>query len=353
MPRSQAMVATKSPAGIRYAFALARDAGVPCERLLAGTRWTETGVVAAGHRIEQDDEFVITANLVRELGDPVTAGISVGSKFTVGDLGIWGYALLSSADAGEALTVALAYATLSPTVFNPQPVAEGDVATVVLRYEHLPVDVREYYAARDLSALPLLLRMSGLAAGPLSVDVPFDAERGMRLREALHPFTLETGAAQYRIRIPSEALKPQLPTADPVTRAACARECERLVHTRDSAPTLSATVRSRFAQSPEAMPSVEELAAELHMSTRTLRRQLNHEHTSYRELRNDVSHTLAVELLSVVGLSVNEVARRLGYGDATAFSHAFRRWTGKPASDFRSSAQYRSESLTTRTRAFG
>lgn len=347
------MVATKSAAGIRYAFALAEEAGVPWERLLAGTRWTENGVVAAGYLIDQDDEFVMTANLIREFGDAVAAGISVGSRFTVGDLGIWGYALLSSADAGEALTVALAYATLSPTVFNPQSVAVGDVTTVVLRYEHLPVDVREYYAARDLSALPLLLRMSGLAKAPLSVEVPFDGERGERLRGALHPFDVETAAPQYRFRIPSGALTLRLPTADPITRAACARECERLVHIRESAPTLSATVRSRFAQTPEAMPSIEELAAELLMSTRTLRRQLDHEHTSYRELRNDVAHTLAVELLSVVGLSVNEVARRLGYSDTTAFSHAFRRWTGKPASDFRSGAQYRSGSVTTRTRAFG
>jgi AraC-like DNA-binding protein len=347
------MVATRSPAGIRYAFALAREAALPCERVLAGTHWTENGVVAAGYSIDQDDEFVMTANLVRELGDPLAAGISVGSRFTVGDLGIWGYALLSSADAGEALTVAMAYATLSPTVFNPQRVAVGDVATVALRYEHLPVDVREYYAARDLSALPLLLRMSGLATAALSVDVPFDGEQGERLRAALHPFDVETGAAQYRFRIPSWALTLRLPTADPITRAACARECERLVHTRESAPTLSATVRSRFAQSPDAMPSIEELAAELHMSTRTLRRQLDHEHTSYRELRNDVSHALAVELLSVVGLSVNEVARRLGYSDTTAFSHAFRRWTGRPASDFRAGAQYRSESVTTRTRASG
>ena len=49
----------------------------------------------------------------------------------------------------------------------------------------VPVDVREYYAARDLSALPLLLRMSGLAKAPLSVEVPFDGERGERLRAAL------------------------------------------------------------------------------------------------------------------------------------------------------------------------
>jgi AraC-like DNA-binding protein len=43
---------------------------------------------------------------------------------------------------------------------------------------------------------------------------------------------------------------------------------------------------------------------------------------------------LAVELPSVVGLSVNEVACRLGYSDTTAFSHAFRRWTGETGQRF-------------------
>ncbi len=328
------MTATRSPAGVRYALGLARREGVPVRSLLAGTGLTEDEVVAAGYVIDQDVEFVLTANLLRELGDPVGAGIAVGAQITVGDLGIWGYALISSATGGEALAVALAYVRLAPTVFDPH-VCAGDVAGVVLRDEHLPVDVRDFYAARDLSALPLLLRTAGLHDAPLIVETGFDGAQGRRLAASLHPIDVKTGAAQHCIRFNSAGLATPLPTADSVTRAACARECERLVHTQAHQPSLSAMVRSRFAQTPDSMPTIDELAAELHLSTRTLRRQLDHEQTTYRELRNEVTRTLAVELLSVVGLSVNEVARRLGYSDTTAFSHAFRRWSGHPASEFR------------------
>lgn len=334
MPRSGLVSVTRSPAGVRYALALARREGVVASRVLAGTGLTEDQVLVSGYTIDQDAEFVLTANLLAELGDPVDVGIAVGSQVTVGDLGIWGYALISSATGAEALSVAVAYVSLAPTLFTPQPVRTGDTTTIVLRDGHLPVDVRDYYAARDLSVLPLLLRTAGLGESSLTVRTRFDGARGERLAAALLPLEVQTGTPQHALCFPSAALSAALPTADPVTRDACARECERLVHSREQ-PTLSATVRSRLAQAPAAMPGIDELAAELHMSTRTLRRRLGHEQTSYRDLRSAVAQTLAVELLSVVGLSVNEVARRLGYSDTTAFSHAFRRWTGRPAGEYR------------------
>lgn len=326
---------TRSPAAVRYAVGVARREGVPASRLLAGTGLTEDGLVALGYAIDQEAEFALTANLIGELGDPVRVGIDVGSQIKVGDLGIWGYALISSATGGEAVSVAIAYVSLSPTLLNPQPARSGDIASVVLRDEHLPIDVRDYYCARDLSALPLLMRTAGLDMSSLTAEIRFGGSDGAQLRAALSPIAVECDAPQHRIRFSVDGLATALPTADPVTRAACARECERLVHARTQRSTLSATIRSRFAQTPDTMPAIDDLAAELHMSTRTLRRQLDAEGTSYRALRTEVASTLAIELLSVVGLSVNEVARRLGYSESTSFSHAFRRWTGRPASDYR------------------
>ncbi|MFN8226884.1 MAG: AraC family transcriptional regulator ligand-binding domain-containing protein [Mycobacterium sp.] len=328
---------TRSPAGVRYALAVGRDEGLTAAQLLAGTGLTEAQVVLADHAIDQDAEFILTANLLRAVGDPVSCGIAVGSRVTAGDLGIWGYALISSATGAEALAVAVDYVSLAPTAFVPEfgPDAEraGESTAVVLRDAHLPVDLRDFYAARDITALPLLLRMAGLGDPALTVHTRFEGAPGQRLAAAVQPIAVRTGAAQHRISFARESLTAKLPTADPVTRMACARECERLVQIRE--PTLTATVRSRFAQTPDAMPAIDDLAIELHMSTRTLRRQLAAEGTSYRELRNDVGKALAIELLEVVGLSVTEVARRLGYSDAAAFSHAFRRWTGRPAGDVR------------------
>ena len=51
-----------------------------------------------------------------------------------------------------------------------------------------------------------------------------------------------------------------------------------------------------------------------------------------------VDHVLemrATQMLREEGLSVSEVAFRLGYNDVSNFSRAFRRWTGQSPSDFR------------------
>ncbi|HEX3285487.1 MAG TPA: helix-turn-helix domain-containing protein [Mycobacterium sp.] len=59
------------------------------------------------------------------------------------------------------------------------------------------------------------------------------------------------------------------------------------------------------------------------------------ESTSFRALTNDVRATLAAELLSQVGLSVEQVARRLGYAETAAFNHAFSRWFGLAPNEYR------------------
>jgi AraC-like DNA-binding protein len=71
------------------------------------------------------------------------------------------------------------------------------------------------------------------------------------------------------------------------------------------------------------MPSAEQIADELGVDVRTLRRHLVAEGTSFQELRDEVR-----EQLGDLGLSVTEVARRLGYAETSAFSHAFKRWRG-------------------------
>ena len=70
-----------------------------------------------------------------------------------------------------------------------------------------------------------------------------------------------------------------------------------------------------------------DVARQLSTSERTLRRRLADEGTSYRALLAEVRLTLA-EDAGDGALSVEDVALRLGYAEATPFIAAFRRWTG-------------------------
>jgi AraC-like DNA-binding protein len=80
---------------------------------------------------------------------------------------------------------------------------------------------------------------------------------------------------------------------------------------------------------------MEQLADELHMTSRTLRRRLDAEGTRFRLLQEEVRLALAEELLVIGGLTLEEIAERLGYGETSNFIHAFRRWKGVTPGQYR------------------
>nr|WP_276514904.1 AraC family transcriptional regulator [Nocardia transvalensis] len=83
-----------------------------------------------------------------------------------------------------------------------------------------------------------------------------------------------------------------------------------------------------------AWPSNDEVAAELRMSPATLRRKLREENTSAREIREQILRDAAVASLVRGGETVAALSRRLGFSEPSAFSRAFRRWTGSPPGSY-------------------
>lgn len=73
--------------------------------------------------------------------------------------------------------------------------------------------------------------------------------------------------------------------------------------------------------------SIEGLARKLALSPRTLQRRLAASGTSFQSVLSEVRHTLAVRHLQS-GHSVTDTAFLLGFSELSAFSRAFRRWTG-------------------------
>ena len=94
-------------------------------------------------------------------------------------------------------------------------------------------------------------------------------------------------------------------------------------------------VRSKLFRDRGGFPALPEVAAELNMHPRTLRRHLAEEGTSFRDLLAEARATVALDLLCNVGLTVEETSKRLGYTDVSTFSHAFKRWHGAPPSEYR------------------
>ena len=82
----------------------------------------------------------------------------------------------------------------------------------------------------------------------------------------------------------------------------------------------------------------QEVADSLHMSLRTLQRKLSDENTSYKDLLDETRKQLANQYLRQACLSVSEVTYLLGFSEPSNFARAFKRWTGRTPSEFRTAA---------------
>ncbi len=84
--------------------------------------------------------------------------------------------------------------------------------------------------------------------------------------------------------------------------------------------------------------SLESLASRLHLTRRTLQRELQRRGTSHKRILDDVRRERALRLLTQGSTSVTEVAFALGLSEPSAFFRAFRRWTGTSPAAFRERA---------------
>ncbi len=78
------------------------------------------------------------------------------------------------------------------------------------------------------------------------------------------------------------------------------------------------------------------MAEQLRMSTRTLARRPTDEGTSHKEILDDLRGELAQRYMGDANLAIAEVTFPLGFSEPSAFHRAFKRWTGRTPSEFRS-----------------
>jgi AraC-like DNA-binding protein len=323
----------------RQLCAVAAELDVPVADLLAGTSLTPAELDDPEGDVCSADEITMARNLLRRA--PAGVGVAVGSRINLTNLGMFGFAAMASGTLRELISVGLRFFSLS-TLHVSVHLSEGATrCEIVLDAGHLPDDVRRFFVERDIAGIvatvpafvhPLLARH----AAQIHVEL---AAREEYLRPLLDTVDIRhvvfNDSERSTIRLPRAMLDEPLPQADPHTLAVCVAQCEQILQRRRRHRGLSARVRSQLLAAPGEMPGLDAVAAALHVHPRTLRRRLAEEGTSFRALTNDVRATLATELLSQVGLSVEQVARRLGYAETSAFNHAFSRWFGLAPNEFR------------------
>jgi len=80
------------------------------------------------------------------------------------------------------------------------------------------------------------------------------------------------------------------------------------------------------------------IAASLNMSASTLQARLARAGLSYQQMLDETRHELALGYVGQSRLSITEIAFMLGFSDLSNFIRAFKRWTGRSPTEFRSGA---------------
>ncbi|WP_187276410.1 helix-turn-helix transcriptional regulator [Parahaliea maris] len=128
------------------------------------------------------------------------------------------------------------------------------------------------------------------------------------------------------------------PLHDEVTYRLNTLRCREIIASREQGGSTTWAVSNmlsnhfdqliRREKPPGPPPTLAGIAADMHMTERTLIRRLRAEGTSYREIMEQQRRELAGALLGNAGLRVAEVGELLGYREPANFGRAFRRWHG-------------------------
>ncbi|MEO6747261.1 MAG: helix-turn-helix domain-containing protein [Caldimonas sp.] len=141
--------------------------------------------------------------------------------------------------------------------------------------------------------------------------------------------------ARNELRFDTIRMKDPMAHANPITNAMARDICEQGLAEVTRSGGVALDIHRILVERPGRFRDIDAMAIELGVNERTLRRKLDAENTSYRQILADVRQRLAIEYLRKTQLTNEEIATQLGYSDAANFRHAFMRWTQKHPSDFR------------------
>ena len=115
-------------------------------------------------------------------------------------------------------------------------------------------------------------------------------------------------------------------------------ELQKRLSEMDRDDSFSAKVRSALTELlPGGSGTVDDVAAKLGVSKRTLQRKLLEEDTSFQKQLNGTRELLARHYLTNTNMSSDEIAFLLGYQEINSFLRAFSIWTGMSITEYRSS----------------
>lgn len=271
-------------------------------------------------------------------GDPTTLPLRVGASMQADDYGPFGFAWKSAPTLRGSFERAERYALVltSVAVYEVEACFGG-------AYMHLHregdrrLGMRLSNEATLASIMAISREVSSLPFRPEAVYLKHEAPGDTAGHEVYFECPVHFGSDRDALRVSTRTLG----TANKVGDAGIARFFDTLleaeVSTLDDSVPLERRVLDRVSTSLSGgVPALSDVARDLGMSGRTLQRHLAGVDTSFQTLVDETRRRLALRLLRGRDeATLSEVTYMTGFSDQSAFTRAFKRWTGRTPGTFR------------------
>lgn len=264
-------------------------------------------------------------------------GLTIGARVQTEHVGVLGYLVASSATLGEALLAYQRYETL----FYGTTIAEAhwEGSSVEIRWP--PTTLGPIADAIGIAALYAFIQRH--LSQPLRLEkvafihpVPTHAEAFERYFDCPVHFS----DTHTRVRFAASQLATPMRQGDSSLKALLDRQARAALSAMPDSAGFDEAIRSCILRGlPEGRVTLPEVAASLHRSVRTLQRRLSQRNLVWRDLLDRVRLSLAQEYLMDASLALSDIALLLGYTEQSAFTRAFKRWTGTTPARWRQLGQ--------------
>jgi len=300
--------------------------GVGMDKVLAGTGVTPDQLRPDAF-IPYPAYLAILDNACRATGrDDI--GMLLGQRQTLAALGPLGVAMRHAATLGEAIAAFVAF-QISNSTGGAVYLSRAD-RDVILGYCVYDQSVRTSPQIYDLVmavGCNLIAELTQGAVGPVEILLSRTAPASAAPYHRLGHCPVRFGQSQTGFLLTRSSLAFRLPEADVVqheqarARLASALEVSR----REMRGYVRHVLRPLLLVGQGKMENV---AGRLGLHSRTLRRRLRQEGTSFEAIKDEVRYAAARELLMLGALGIADIAFTLDYGSVSSFVNAFRRWSG-------------------------
>jgi len=313
-----------------------RRADIKLEPLLSRVGLTIEQIDDLEQRIDARRQIAFLETAAKALND-VFLGLSLAEEFDCRDLGLLYYVMASSDTLGDALKRASRYSRITNEAIVLQCLQARE-PTLRLTYSGIPRHADRQQIEFCILAMVRVSRLlSGRQLLPKHVSIMHVRSKGISKFAHFRGRDIEFGSGADEIAFPAGCGEWALTNADPRLNKILLKVCEESLNARKTKTgAFRVTVENTIAPLlPHGQAHATAVAKKLGMSERTLARRLATEGVTFMEILQQLKANLASRYLEDEGMPISRTAWLLGFEDASSFSHACRRWTGKSPRELR------------------